>query len=309
MVSAGFHALNSALVFLFLLLATQAKWRSAVVAVLFAVYPLHVESVAWASERKDVLSALFGLITLIAYTNYAHAKDANRASASRTSRESSFRPSPWFWYGLAVVALALGLMSKPMLVTWPFVLLLIDFWPLQRIGLCVKTRPDKAASRLGKTPTIRKASLLVLEKIPFFALSIASSIITYKVQRHGGAVSFTLTTYERLANAVVAYARYLIKGFWPAKLSVLYPHPGDWPAPYVIGSVLLMLAVTVLALALWRHRPYVITGWLLFLGTMIPTIGLVQVGVQSMADPVTLFALPRNLHHRCLGITRFVSTL
>jgi hypothetical protein len=201
LVSAGFHALNSSLVFLFLLLATQAKWRSAAVAALFAVHPLHVESVAWASERKDVLSALFGLLTLIAYTKYAHAKDVDRAS--RSSRESRSWANPWFWYGLAVVALALGLLSKPMLVTWPFVLLLFDFWPFHRMRFLAEPQPTstKKVAEKDKNLKISRWSFLLIEKIPFFALSIASSIITYKVQRHGGAVSFTLTTYERLANA------------------------------------------------------------------------------------------------------------
>jgi len=299
LVSAGFHTVNSLLVFLVLWQLTGAQWRSAVVAAFFALHPLHVESVAWVSERKDVLSAFFFLLTLSAYGTYA----------ARGSRRH---------YALALLLFALGLMSKPMLVTLPFVLLLLDWWPLRRLRLATTAEEPKqsqptapaaagAARRATARPRLRSSGVappspvptpassspaspprrwrgLVMEKAPFFALSAASSIITFVAQRKGGAVSTALPLDGRLANAAVSYARYIAKTFWPTKLSVLYPHPGHWPWWQVLGASLALLGVFAAVALAARRRPYAAVGWLWFFGILVPVIGLVQVGVQSMAD-------------------------
>jgi len=214
---------------------------------------LRVESVAWISERKDVLSTLFWMLAVWAYILYA-----NRLK-SQTPRFKLF-------YGLSLASFALGLMCKPMLVTLPFVLLLLDYWPLDRLQ--------------------RGLRALVAEKIPFLSLAVASSIVTILVQRQGGAVSSWqgVPLAARVGNAFVSYARYLAKIFWPARLSPLYPHPGFWPWWEVAGAMLLLTAIT--AWVLWRARaqPYLAVGWFWFLGLLAPAIGLVQVGIQSMAD-------------------------
>ena len=282
LVNVGFHIANTILLFLFLRRITDAHWRSAFVAALFAWHPLHVESVAWASERKDVLSALFFLLTLMAYRCFSHdsgsrepapspvgATAANDQSLLTTCYVASGSAPARRCYGVALVCFALGLMSKPMLVTVPFVLLLLDFWPLRRLSLPI------APVRLGG---------LLLEKAPFFALSLASCIVTFLVQRKGGAVSTSISLGARLANAVVAYVRYLGDCFWPRRLSVLYPHPGHWPAWEVAAAATVLLTISVLVVVSWRKRPYLVVGWCWFLGMLVPTIGLIQVGVQSMAD-------------------------
>ncbi len=276
LVSVGFHVVNTLLLFLVLRGMTGAMWRSAVVAALFALHPLHVESVAWVSERKDVLSAFFFLLTIGAY---AKAK-GQRLKAKVTDEDASrFTFHVSRFYILSLLFFALGLMSKPMLVTTPFVLLLIDYWPLRRPG----------ASSLESQPVT--GLRLVLEKVPFFALSVVSSGVTFVVQRKGGAVSTALTFGERIANALVSYARYLRKMFWPDDLAVLYPHPGHWPLWQVLACAGLLLVVCVVVVVLGRRRPYLIMGWLWFLGTMVPVIGLVQVGIQSMADRYTYVPL------------------
>jgi tetratricopeptide (TPR) repeat protein len=296
LVNVLFHVANTLLLFLLLRRATGALWRSALVAALFALHPLHVESVAWVSERKDVLSALFFLLTVWAYVRYAEERSSgvlecrNMGKSEARNRESQIHSSPpptlpsasnpsihqsinplipssaARFYALSLFFFALGLMSKPMLVTTPFVLLLLDYWPLRRV----------------RSPAFK----LVLEKVPFFLLSAASSVITFVVQRKGGAVSSltTLSLGARAANAVVSYARYLGKTFWPVNLSVLYPHPGHWPAWRVSASAVLLLAICAGVLVLGRKRPYLAVGWFWFLGTLAPVIGLVQVGMQSMAD-------------------------
>jgi tetratricopeptide (TPR) repeat protein len=256
LVSVLWHMADTVLLFNVFRLMTGALWRSALLALLFAIHPLHVESVAWISERKDVLSTFFFFLTLLSYHCYAKRKSApSDGSVGRS-------------YALALGFFALGLLSKPMLVTLPFVLLLLDFWPLDRW-------PGDGSGTL---------LTLVIEKLPFFALSLISSVITFLVQREGGAVSTTISFTARLANAMVSYARYLGKTFWPVDLSVLYPHPGSWPAWMVIGSATLLLALTGAAIFLARKRPYFTTGWFWFLGMLVPVIGLVQVGIQSMAD-------------------------
>lgn len=241
------HAANVLLLFLLLLRMTSRTWCSACVAAFFAVHPLHVESVAWASERKDVLSACFFLLTLWFYFNH-------------TRQPQNRRP-----YILALILFALGLMSKPMLVTLPCVLLLLDYWPLKRFGVV----------------PLRQ---LLVEKLPFFALALADGIVTCLVQR-GATSSFELAPFfTRIANAVVAYALYIGDTFWPLRLAVMYPYSRTIPAWSIIGGALLLAILTALFLLRARREPFLIVGWLWFLGTLVPTIGLIQVGAQCMAD-------------------------
>jgi Flp pilus assembly protein TadD len=249
------HAADTVLVFLVFRLMTGAQWRSFALAGLFGLHPLRVESVAWVAERKDVLSTLFWLLTMLAYVNYQ-------------SRVSSPKSKVWLWYGLALLFFALGLMSKPMLVTLPFALLLLDYWPLNRWP----ARPWRA---------------LVIEKLPFFVLAIGSSLTTLFVQRQAGAVARVLPLGARLGNAVVAYVRYLGKLFWPSHLCVAYPHPDQWPGLIIAGCALLLLIITGLTFWKLKTRPYFATGWCWYLGTLVPVIGLVQVGQQSIADRYT----------------------
>jgi len=283
MVSVGLHIANSLLLLLLLRRMTGALWRSALVAALFALHPLHVESVAWASERKDVLSGLVFMLTLCAYAHYGECRRKN--AECRMTPASSFKP-PAF-YLLSLFLFACGLMSKPMLVRLPFVLLLLDYWPLMRLGSL------KRGTRNGGRPGPPLAGLLslLLEKVPFLLLAAASSAVTYVVQHQGGAVSTSLTLGERIANALVSYARYIGKMFWPRDLSILYPHPGHWPMWQVIGSAVLLLAVCAGVVLAARRRPYLAVGWLWFCGTLVPVIGLVQVGIQSMADRYTYVPL------------------
>jgi protein O-mannosyl-transferase len=250
------HAANTLLIFYFLLRTTHARWPSALVAALFALHPLHVESVAWASERKDTLSTFFGLLSLIAYVRYAEAPSIRR-------------------YAWVAITLALGLLAKPMLVTWPLVMLLLDYWPLRRLQR-LNTR--------GQLSVLRN---LVVEKLPLFALVAVSVVITFLAQSHGGAVrTFAAAPVGfRLSNGVVSYAKYLLLTFWPNNLAVYYPlAPTGTPTWQAIGAVFLLIGITALCLFQRRNRPYLIVGWLWFLGTLVPVIGLVQVGGQTMAD-------------------------
>src|SRR6266516_2269490 len=263
LVNALIHVANTLLVFWFLLRTTHARWPSALVAALFALHPLHVESVAWASERKDTLSTFFGLLSLIAYTRYAKAPSRNR-------------------YAWVAITLALGLLVKPMLVTWPFLMLLLDYWPLGRLE-------DPMVKEHRRGATHRKAATgvawLVWEKLPLFALVAASAMITFVAQSHGGAVR-TLGAAPiavRLPNALVSYAKYLLLTFWPNDLAVYYPFAGI-PAWQIIGAAFLLIGITVCCVSQRRIRPYLIVGWLWFLGTLVPVIGIVQVGGQIMAD-------------------------
>lgn len=261
------HAINAALLFLFLRMVTGSLWRSMVVAGIFAMHPLRVESVAWISERKDLLSTFFGLLTLMAYARYA---GESKVSSSKSK----------VWYGVALGLFVCGLMSKPMLVTWPFVMLLLDCWPLNRIN----QRP-----KVFSLESWRTNQNLIIEKIPFFALAAASCFITITAQKQGGAVaSFEHLSFGyRLQNAIVSYAEYLRMFFWPAQLSPIYPHPAQWAS----WRVALSLATLVgLSFAGWRYRdrfPQGVTGWFWFLGTLVPVIGLVQVGSQAFADRYT----------------------
>ncbi len=258
LVNALIHVANTLLVFWFLLRATHARWPSALVAALFALHPLHVESVAWASERKDMLSTFFGLLSLVAYVRYAEAPSIRR-------------------YAWTAITLALGLLAKPMLVTWPFVMLLLDYWPLGRVN------GQPARRSLGGGRSVVRG--LVVEKVPLFALVAASAVITFVAQSYGGAVrTFTHAPIAlRLSNAFVSYAKYLLLTFWPNDLAVYYPFAGV-PAWQIIGAAFLLIGITVFCLSQRTVRPYLTVGWLWFLGTLVPVIGLVQVGGQIMAD-------------------------
>lgn len=257
------HAANAVLLFLLLMYLTDRLGPSLFVAALFALHPINVESVAWIAERKNVLCTFFFLATCIAYAWYARKPDWRRYLA---------------FAGLFV----LGLMSKPMVITLPFVLLLLDYWPLGRIRGEETGAPSTAQTTFART-TLSK---LLVEKLPLFALSGASAIITMQAQGAGGAVRSTaqFSLAVRLENAIVAYATYLWKMIWPAHLAPLYPHPGDSLASWQVAiSVLALLLVTGIVLKL-RSKRYLLTGWLWFLGTLVPVIGLVQVGDQAMAD-------------------------
>jgi len=265
LVNALIHATNTLLVFWFLLRTTHARWPSALVAALFALHPLHVESVAWVSERKDTLSTFFGLLSVIAYVGYAKAPSISR-------------------YAWVAITLALGLLAKPMLVTWPFVMLLLDYWPLGRLAGPIAKEHRRGASHGEAAPGIAS---LVWEKLPLFALVAASAIITFVAQSHGGAVrTFTDAPVGlRLSNALVSYAKYLLLTFWPNDLAVYYPFAwAGIPAWQIIGAALLVIGITAFCFSQRKLRPYLIVGWLWFLGTLVPVIGLVQVGGQIMAD-------------------------
>ena len=271
------HLLNTLLLFFILQRMTGALWRSGFVAALFALHPLHVESVAWVAERKDVLSTLFWLLTLWAYTWYVEGPKFTR-------------------YLLALFSFALGLMAKPMLVTLPFVLLLLDYWPLGRIQAGQVEGADRAETptSIPSNKQMLQTLRLVWEKVPFFLLAAASSIVTFLVQQRGGALtSLEVFPFKvRLANALVSYARYMGKMFWPQKLAVLYPHPGyTLPIWQIAGAGLLLFLISFLVIRAGRRYPYLAVGWLWFLGTMVPVIGLVQVGAQAMADRYTYIPL------------------
>jgi tetratricopeptide (TPR) repeat protein len=272
LVNVVFHLINTLLLYFLLFETTKEHWKSSFVAALFALHPLHVESVAWIAERKDVLSALFFFITLNLYYWYVR-----RPSISR--------------YILAFSAFSIGLMSKPMLVTLPFVLLLMDYWPLQRVSF-VKTNTN--------IPTIteikNQKSLLLkitLEKLPFFAFSVVSSIITYYAQSRGGAVAkIKLVPISfRFVNALVAYVNYIFKMIWPHNLSVIYPLPDTITILKGLTTGLFLTVISTISIRMARRHPYLIVGWLWYIGTLVPVIGLVQVGRQSMADRYTYLPL------------------
>ena len=285
LVSLALHIANTLLLFSLLSQTTRAPIRSAMVAAIFALHPLHVESVAWVSERKDVLSSCFGLLASIAYARYAMIKreEANEENvkgnpAAQTSpRRLPYVPAAFYW--AAIFLFAASLMAKPMLVTLPFLLLLLDFWPLGRL--------EKLSFRF----LLGKDRRMLVEKVPFLALSAASCLVTIAVQRKAMVYYHALPFAYRMQNAAVSYVRYLGKALWPRNLSIVYPHPGVWPATEVVGASLL-LAVVSLILFVLRHRlPYLLMGWLWFLGLLVPVIGIIQVGVQAMADRYTYLPL------------------
>ncbi len=280
-----FHAANSILLFLLLRRMTGALWRSAIVAGLFALHPLHVESVAWVAERKDVLSTFFFMLTLLAYVRYAGPSSLPSHPPGTTNHKSRLS------YLAALVFFALGLMSKPMLVTLPFVLLLLDFWPLRRI---TGPQPNAGQAKIDDSSSfaVQASTLvrLVTEKAPFFVLSAASCLITFLAQKSSGAmVPLANTSFEsRLTNALVSYGRYLFKTLWPSKLAVFYPYTHlGWNSLLVLSSLALLIAATAVVLSAAKQRPYLTAGWFWFLGTLVPVIGLVQVGKQACADRYT----------------------
>ena len=258
------HTVAVLLLFAVLREMTDTLWRSAFVAAVFAIHPLHVESVAWVAERKDVLSAVFFMLTLGAYVRYVRAPSITRY--------------------LSVAALfALGLMSKPMLVTLPFVLLLLDYWPLNR-GQPSEVKGQK--SKISKTgSTITK---LILEKIPLFALSAVSGTVTFLAQRQAIGWTEDLPMLLRINNAVVTCFAYIWQMLWPVKLAVFYPHPENrLPLWEIIFALAILIVVTAAGIVLRRKRPYLITGWLWYVGMLVPVIGVIQVGWQGRADRYT----------------------
>ncbi|MHC4738665.1 MAG: tetratricopeptide repeat protein [Planctomycetota bacterium] len=260
-----FHIANTVLLFWLLKKMTGRIWPSAFVAAAFALHPLHVESVAWVSERKDILSGLFWMLTIAAYIQYTKHHNIG-------------------WYLLVFLAFGLGLMAKPMIVTLPFVLLLLDYWPMQRFQL-------RSQSELGGTGiSILKTSRLIIEKIPLFVLMLISSVITFVVQRRAmemdTGVDISLIT--RISNAIVSYLAYILKIFYPTRLAVLYPHLGSsLPLWQIIVSFLILATISAGVIYNARKRRYLLVGWLWYLGTLLPVIGLVQFGVQAMADRYT----------------------
>jgi tetratricopeptide (TPR) repeat protein len=262
-----FHAANAVLLFLVLQQLTGARWRSALVAALFAWHPLHVESVAWVSERKDVLSTFFWLLTMGAYGWYGRKPGAGR-------------------YLLALGFFALGLLAKPMVVTLPFVLLLLDYWPLKRTTALAGENEGVAAKRASW-------GQLVLEKVPFLALAALDCVATFWAQKGANSVvsSAALPISARVSNALVSYVLYLWKMVWPADLAVLYPYGHERTAWAAVGACLFLLAVSAAVIGQRRERPYLVVGWFWFLGTLVPVIGLVQVGIQVMADRYTYVPL------------------
>jgi predicted negative regulator of RcsB-dependent stress response len=257
------HAVNTGLLFLLLKRLTGTHWRSALAAALFGLHPLHVESVAWASERKDVLSGLFFMLTLLMYARYV---EQFKAQSPRSK----------VFYSLALSFFALGLMSKPMLVTLPLVLLLLDYWPLERF-----TIHDLRF-------TIRR---LAWEKVPFFVLSAASCVVTFVAQKDAVQPFDRIPMGIRAVNAMVSCVRYLRKMFWPMNLAIPYPYPSHWSFKLFWLSAAVFLAAIVFAVRLGRRYPFLIMGWFWYLGMLVPVIGLVQVGAQSMADRYTYLPL------------------
>ena len=267
-----FHMVNTILLFIVLELMTGAIWRSAFVAALFALHPLHVESVAWVSERKDVLSTFFGLLMIFSYYRYV--------------KISSLKN-----YLLVIIFFSLGLMSKPMLVTFPFVLLLLDFWPLKRFHYKNDYLfQSERTTHYGSKGNYR----LILEKVPLFIPVVISCVLTFFAQKSEGAVQalLSLSLKNRIENALVSYVNYILKMFWPSKLAVFYPHPGDtFPAWQIFGAALLISCACFLAIRAAKKYPYIVIGLFWYLGTLVPVIGLVQVGEQAMADRYTYIPL------------------
>jgi len=350
------QALDTVLVYVLLWRLTGARWRSACVAALFGWHPLHVESVAWVAERKDVLSTCFGLLALLAYAGYVErgersGESGRRDGGRRTEGQhptaigehptsniqhptsnggqgltSALRPPPSALhppssilhplsssaYWLSLCCFALGLMSKPMLVTWPGLMLLLDYWPLKRFAICDLRAPFSAL----RSPLFRR---LLIEKLPFFALSVVASVMALVIQHRTGAMKTleSIPLHVRWENALVSYCRYLLKLFWPADLAVFYPYPRHFPLGWVLLAGLLLGGLTVLFWWQRRRYPFCLMGWFWFVGTLVPVIGLVQVGIQAMADRymyvpsvgllvVVIWGtheLCRNWRHQVLGLS------
>ncbi len=273
LVNVVLHLANTLLLFAVLRRMTGSLWPSAFVAAAFAIHPMHVESVAWIAERKDVLSTLFWLLTMAAYTGFVKSPSV-------------------FRYTRTLVLFAVGLMAKPMLVTLPFVLLLLDYWPLNRLEATEPLSISGRQSRKVAPPPRRRPVWyrLIIEKVPFFAIAVVSSVITFFVQRSGGAMSISnvFPLKVRLFNASISYFQYIKNMIWPSNLAVYYPHPGSGtPAAKAAVCILLLIGLTVLFLYLAGRRKYLAMGWLWYLGTLLPVIGLIQVGGQAYADRYT----------------------
>src|SRR5438128_6204265 len=261
------HTIAVLLLFRVLRQMTGAVWKSAIVAALFAVHPLHVESVAWVSERKDVLSAVFFILMLDAYVRYARAASITR-------------------YMAVTVLFAAGLMSKPMLVSVPAVLLLLDYWPLRRFEQPSSTKGKAKILKSGNQRCVIRR--LFLEKIPLLVLSAASCVITFVLQQRAIAAIAPLPFLWRVQNAFASYVIYVWKTLWPTRLAVFYPHPNNTLAIWeVILAIGFLLAITVAAIVFRSERPYVFTGWFWYFGMLVPVIGVVQVGEQGHADRYT----------------------
>jgi len=294
LVSLLLHIGSIILLFLFLSKTTGSLWPSAFVAALFALHPLRVESVAWAAERKDVLSMFFGMATLYIYALYVEEQKLVR-------------------YFLCLTLFALGLMAKPMLVTLPFVLMLLDYWPLGRWQKVLNSQNNLVAvnnaisvknkkKHKHNTPTEKKLSTsiqsrsqlisnLLWEKVPFILLAIASSITTIWAQHRDIASLDKMPFSDRIMNAIVSYVAYLGKTFWPVDLAVLYPYEHSFPMWQIFGAILILLGISAAVIYLIKKAPFLFVGWFWYLGTLIPVIGLVQVGIQSMADRYTYLPL------------------
>lgn len=277
------HILNTLLLFFILKRISGSRWKSAFIAALFALHPLHVESVAWVAERKDVLSTFFWMLTLWSYSRYVENPRFDK-------------------YLLLIFFYILGLMAKPMLVTLPFVLLLLDYWPLKRFQLWPSNNENPAIQRPFYFGLIR-------EKIPLFILSFASSAVTYLVQKSSGAVNslVAIPFHLRVANALGSYVDYIGKMLWPHNLAVLYPYPKSIALWNIVGAGLLLTVITVLVLRLLRSKPYLAVGWLWYLGTLVPVIGIVQVGSQALADRYTYVPLIGIFIMATWGISDWVS--
>lgn len=263
-----FHIVNSLLLFIVFRRMTGTTWESAFVAALFALHPINVDSVAWIAERKNLLSTFFWLLTMLAYTRYSE-------------RPCILRYLPVF------VAFALGLLAKPMLVTLPFVLLLLDYWPLKRIKFEAQNSKNNIQRIDGTNFSTTSILQLILEKVPFFILSAISIRISTISSHCGDQIISTKSTAIglRIANALVSYVAYIGKMIYPRNLTVFYPYPETLPVWQVIGAFLLLVGVSAFIVIRWKRFPYLVTGWLWYLGTLVPVIGLMQVGLwPAMAD-------------------------
>ncbi len=258
------HMANSLLLMQIFYRMTNAVWKSFLVALFFAVHPMHVESVAWISERKDVLSAFFWMLTLFFYVRYAEEPVSLR-------------------YAFVVLFFIFGLLSKPMVVTLPFVLLLLDFWPLERFQFLRLT----ASEQKDKKFPYQSITALVLEKIPLILFSVVASWITLSAQSLAIGALDIYPNYLRLGNVIVSYVNYILKMIIPIHLAVFYPYPEAIPGWKIFCSGIFLLLITVFAANSTKKNPYFLMGWFWFLGTLIPVIGIVQVGLQSMADRYT----------------------
>ncbi|MGO9148021.1 MAG: tetratricopeptide repeat protein [Desulfomonilia bacterium] len=270
-----FHILNTILLLIVLDKMTGSLWKSTVVAALFALHPLHVESVAWISERKDVLSTFFWMLTMLSYYWYVQHRSSHR-------------------YIIVVLIYILGLLSKPMLVTLPFVLFLLDFWPLKRWGFDQSLHTNTNEKGKIHTDVWRsRRSFLIIEKIPLIMLALISSGVTFYTQRKFGAM-IALADVQfgtRISNAITSYVIYLRNMIWPFNLSIVYPYPDAFNPLLVILHALLLLCISAFVLFSSRRYPYLVVGWLWYIGTLVPVIGIVQVGEQSMADRYTYIPL------------------